>query len=198
MTTLKSKTTSPFCHECQRISHWEAVISSSPKELASSSLLVSPPSESPSSCHPQKPLEKEKETQWNHQDEHVVVQYDYTGVQLIQLSIECIKASIHALKLCYDRLNGHTTRRSRRSGCGWSGRSQRSRHLNPWLLQSKLGLTLLNSRYVYGTHDRKVCRLEIGDRRMAENPCDSKRKNELITGRCILVDMNKGEYEVRE
>ena len=38
-TTLKPKTTSPFCHELQRASHWEIVISSSPEESASSSSL---------------------------------------------------------------------------------------------------------------------------------------------------------------
>ena len=32
---------------------------------------------------------------------------------------------------------------------------------------------------------------------MAKNPCDSKRENELITGCCILLDIYKGEYEVR-
>ena len=31
---------------------------------------------------------------------------------------------------------------------------------------------------------------------MAKNPHDSKRENELITG-CILLDIYKGEYEVR-
>ena len=33
---------------------------------------------------------------------------------------------------------------------------------------------------------------------MAENPHDSKRKNELIMGRRIPTDIYKGEYEVRE
>ena len=32
---------------------------------------------------------------------------------------------------------------------------------------------------------------------MAKNPCDSRRENELITGRHILIDIYKGEYEVR-
>ena len=37
MTTFIPKTTSPFCHKWQRVIHWEAVISSSPKKLAPSS-----------------------------------------------------------------------------------------------------------------------------------------------------------------
>ena len=32
-----------------------------------------------------------------------------TGVHLIQLSKECIKASIHALKLCHDHIQSHTS-----------------------------------------------------------------------------------------
>ena len=32
---------------------------------------------------------------------------------------------------------------------------------------------------------------------MAKEQCDSRRKNELLTGRRILIDIYKGEYEVR-
>ena len=32
---------------------------------------------------------------------------------------------------------------------------------------------------------------------MAENLRDSRKKNELITGRQILIDIYKGKYEVR-
>ena len=32
---------------------------------------------------------------------------------------------------------------------------------------------------------------------MTENPRDSRRKNELITGHYILIDIYKGEYKVR-
>ena len=38
-----------------------------------------------------------------------------TGVHLTQLIRESVKASIHALKLCHDRLKHHTTTRRRRS-----------------------------------------------------------------------------------
>ena len=51
------------------------------------------------------------------------------GVHLIQLITECVKVSIHALKLYHDRLKGHTTRRRRRKGCGWSRRCRRSHRL---------------------------------------------------------------------
>ena len=59
------------------------------------------------------------------------------------------------------------------------------------------GLAPSNGRCVYGTHDREACRLRIGDRRMAKNPCDSQRENELITGHCIPINIYKGEYKVR-
>ena len=78
--------------------------------------------------------------------------------------------------LCHDGLESHSTSR-RRSGGGWSGRSRRSRRLGSWPLQSKLSLTPSNSRCIYGTHDRKVWRLRIGDRRMVEKPRDSRREN---------------------
>ena len=32
---------------------------------------------------------------------------------------------------------------------------------------------------------------------MANDPCDSKRENKFITGHRILIDIYKGEYEVR-
>ena len=33
---------------------------------------------------------------------------------------------------------------------------------------------------------------------MTENPHDGRRENELITGRSILIDICKGEYEMRK
>ena len=32
---------------------------------------------------------------------------------------------------------------------------------------------------------------------MAKNPHDSRRENEFITGRCILINIYKEEYEVK-
>ena len=119
-----------------------------------------------------------------------------TGVHLTQLIIECVKASIHALKLRHDRLEGHTTHRWR-SGCRWSGRSWRSHRFSSWPLRSKLGLAPSNGSSIYGIHSRKVCRLKIGDRKNAENPRNSRRKNKLITGCRIPIDIYKGENEVR-
>ena len=77
------------------------------------------------------------------------------GVHLTQLITESVKASIHALKLCHDGLEIHTTRVRRRSVGGWSGRGWRSRRLGPWLLRSKLGLALSNGRAANGTYVKK-------------------------------------------
>ena len=65
------------------------------------------------------------------------------------------------------------------------------------LPQSKLFCALSNSSGVNGTHECEVGRLGIEDREMAKEPCDSRRENELITGRRILIDIYKGEYEMR-
>ena len=112
-----------------------------------------------------------------------------TSVHLTQLITENVKASIHTHKVYHDGLESHSTRRRRRSGGGWSRRSRRSRHLSPWPLRSKLGLIPLNGCCVYSIHDREVWRLRIGDRCMAKDSCDSRRKNELITGHRILIDV---------
>ena len=47
------------------------------------------------------------------------------------------------------------------------------------------------------THRREVCKLRIEGRKMAKNPRDSRRENELVTGRHILIDIYKREYEMR-
>ena len=75
-----------------------------------------------------------------------------TGAHLTQPITECVKASIHALKLRHDRLEGYTTRKRGRSGCGWSRRCRRSHCLCPWPFRSKLGLAPSNGSSVYGTH----------------------------------------------
>ena len=74
---------------------------------------------------------------------------------------------------------------------------QKNGHFYPWPLRSKLGLALFDRSSVYETNNRKMRRLRIGDRKMAKNLHDSRRKNELITGHRILIDIYKGEYEVR-
>ena len=64
-------------------------------------------------------------------------------------------------------------------------------------LHTKLGLAPSNSSSIYGTYSRNVCKLKIGDKKMAENPHDSWRENELITGHRIPIDIYKEKYEVR-
>ena len=63
--------------------------------------------------------------------------------------------------------------------------------------QAKLCKTPLNSSDVNDTNKCEVERLGIGDKKMAKEPRDSRRKNGLITSRCILIDIYKREYEVR-
>ena len=70
--------------------------------------------------------------------------------------------------------------------------------LCPWPFRSKLGLAPSNGSNVYGTHNHKMRRLGIGDRKMVKDPRDSRRKNELITGRRILIHIYKGEGKSME
>jgi len=61
----------------------------------------------------------------------------------------------------------------------------------------KLGLTLSDGSRIYGTHDREMRRCGIRDKKMVKDPRDSGKKNELITGRCIPIDIYEGYNEVR-
>ena len=119
------------------------------------------------------------------------------GVHLTQLTAESVKASIHAHKLCHDGLKCYSTHWRWRSGGGWSSRSWRSYHLYLGLPWSKLCYAPSNSSCIDGTHECEMGRLGIGDREMTKEPRDSQRKNELITGRRIFIDIYKGKYEVR-
>ena len=75
---------------------------------------------------------------------------------------------------------------------GW-----RSHRLDPWPLQSKLGLAPLNKRHADGTHDGEVRRLGIRNKRMTNDPRDSRRENQLITSHHISIDIYERENEVR-
>ena len=75
---------------------------------------------------------------------------------------------------------------------GW----RRSR-LSPWPFWSKLGLAPSNRHHANGTHNGEMRRLKIRNRGVANDPHDSKRKDKLITGRHISIDINKRENEVR-
>ena len=49
--------------------------------------------------------------------------------------------------------------------------------------------TPLNGSGVNSTHEREVGRLRIGDKKMAKESHDSQRKDELITGCRILINI---------
>ena len=62
--------------------------------------------------------------------------------------------------------------------------------LSPRPLRSKLGLASSNRHRTNGTCDGEMNRLMIGDRGIANDPRDSRRKDKLI-------DFYKGENEMR-
>ena len=74
---------------------------------------------------------------------------------------------------------------------------QRSHGLSPWSLRSKLGLASSNRHRVNGTYDGEMRRLGIRNGGVANDPLDSKKEDKLITGCRILIDIYKGEYEMR-
>ena len=189
MTTLILKTTPPFCHKWQRASNSSnhLVVTGRAINLILIIIIVV---QVTIIVRVLKCLWKRKGRHHEATKASLLLGWTIdTGVHLTQLITECVKASIHALKLRHNRLEIHTTRWWRRSGCRRSRRSWRSCRLSPWPFRSKLGLALSNGSSVYGTHSKKVCRLRIGDRKMVENPRDSWRENKLIMGRRIPIDI---------
>ena len=120
-----------------------------------------------------------------------------TGVHLTQLISESAKVSIHAFKLSHDDLQGHITSRGRRRSGGWNSKSCRTGRLHTWLLQSKLSLTLPNRTGFDETHGGVVRRNGNGNGKVAKDPRDSRRKDELIMGRRILIDIEDKSDEMR-
>ena len=84
-------------------------------------------------------------------------------------------------------------RRRRKSEGGCSGIGWRSPCLGLWPLLSKLGLTPSNRRRTNGTHDDEVRRLGIRSRMVANDPHDNKRKDKLIMGCRISIDIDERE-----
>ena len=122
-----------------------------------------------------------------------------TGVHLTLLISEKVKASIHVLKLCHDGLQGHTSYRSRRSRGRRNSRNCKIGRLHSWPLRSKLGLAQPNKISVDGTYDGEVRRISNGDREVAKDLHDSRRKDKLITGCRILIHIeDKYDEVIRE
>ena len=66
-----------------------------------------------------------------------------------------------------------------------------------WPLQSKLSLTPSNKTSVNGTHKGEVRGIRNEDGKVAKDPHNSRRKDEIITGLCILIDIKDRSDEVR-
>ena len=61
----------------------------------------------------------------------------------------------------------------------------------------KLGLVPSNRTGIDGTYDGEVGRIKNEDGKIAKDLHDSRRKDELITGRHILIDIKDRSDEVR-
>ena len=187
ITTLISKTTPPFCHEWQRVS------------ISSRHLVITGCASIPIliiiivigvvlGCLERRRGKLHETTKASLPFGNIAD----TSIHLTQLITESVKASIHALKLHHNRIKSHTTHRRRGSGGGRSRRSGRSCYLCLGRLRSELCLVSLNGSSVNGTYHEKMRRNGKGNGKMAKNLRDSRRKNKLITGRCILVDIYEG------
>ena len=75
---------------------------------------------------------------------------------------------------------------------GW-----RSRRLGLWSLWLKLGLASSNRRCADGTNDGEMSRLKIRNRGVVNDSRDSRRKDKLIMGRCVSINIYEREKEVR-
>ena len=188
MTTLISKTTLPFYHEWERVSNSSSHLSITRR--ASTIVLISIITTGAIIT-----LILKRRWRWRRESSETThgnlssCNTTNTGVHLTQLITENVKVSIHVHKLCHDVLKSHPTRRRRWSKGGWSWRSQRNRRPGLCPPQSKFHLALFNSSSVYSTHDRKVVWLSIEERKVANDLHDSRRKNELIIGCRIPIDM---------
>ena len=162
MITLITKTTSPFCHEWQRVSvssrHHVSVGRASVSILI---IIIVLGTIIVLGCLGTRRGRLYKATKASLPSSNIAD----TSVHLIHLSSECINASIHALKLHHDRIKGHTSSRSRGSGGGWSWRSGKSCHTRP--PRTKLHLTMFNGSNIYSTHDMEGVRHGKGNRKMA-------------------------------
>ena len=61
----------------------------------------------------------------------------------------------------------------------------------------KLCLTPFNGNGVNGTHHVKVVENGKGNKKMAHDPLDSRREDELLTGHCIPIDIYDRKNEMR-
>ena len=64
-------------------------------------------------------------------------------------------------------------------------------------LRLKLGLAPLDRTNTYGTHDGEESRERNGNVKVLKDPCDSLRKDELITSSGILIHIHDRCDEVR-
>ena len=125
----------------------------------------------------------------------------YPSVDLTHLISEIVKMttkiSMHPLKLLHDGIESDTSYERRRSeGRGWNNKSYRIGHLYLWPLQLKLSLTPPDRTNADGTHDGEKRRERNINKEMLKDPHDSRRKDELIMGHRILIDIKDRSDEV--
>ena len=124
ITTLISKTTSPFCHEWQRVRVSSKHLVSTERASISIHIIIIV-----LGCLKKRRGRLHKATKASLLSSNTA----NMGVHLTQLITESVEVSIHALKLRHDCIESHTIHRGRESGGGWSWKSGTScRPRPPW------------------------------------------------------------------
>ena len=123
----------------------------------------------------------------------------YSSVHLTHLTSESIqtttKVNMYLLKLLHDGLKGHTTNcRVKMSGRsqswrGWNSRSCRIHRLHMRPFRLKLSLTPLDRTSTNGTHNGKERWERNGNKEVCEDPRDNQKKDELIMGSCVSINI---------
>ena len=185
---LLSQNYSLFCHEWKRVSHQEVVISSSLEELAPSSLSSLPSSSIKAFGEGDGEAVKPPRQARRHA---------IRPTQVFTWHNSSIKVSRRAsMRWSCVMMASRVTSPVEEEGGRNSRRCRTCRlHMRP--LRSKLSLASSNRTSVDDTHGGIVRRIKNRDGKMAKDPHDSWRKNELITGRCILININDRSDKMR-
>ena len=80
---------------------------------------------------------------------------------------------------------------------GWNSRSCRISHLQTWVFWIKLSLTPLDRTSIDGTHNGEERWKRNGIKEVCDDLRDSQRKDELIMGSSVFIDIYNRCFKVR-
>ena len=194
-TTFKPKTTPPFCHEWQRVSHWEVVISSSLEELASSSSssLTSPSSFVKAYGEGDGEIAKPPRRA-SRRAMHLMQVFTWH----ISLVRESRRASMHwSCAMMAFKVTSTAKEGAEVEGAEKEGGVAKEAEASIFVCGRFCRIAPPNRTNANGTYKGEIRRFKNGDGEVAKDPCDSWRKDKLITSRRILIHIKDRCNEVR-